>query len=1180
MFARWLISFSLKNPVLVLLLAVGTGLWGFWALQQVPVDAIPDIGEKQVIVFADWPGRSPQDVEDQVTYPLSSALQGTPLVKSLRGMSGFGFSMVFVIFEDEADYYWARTRVLERLSAAQGRLPEGVTPVLGPDATALGQVLWYTVEGEGFSLEELRSLQDWFVRLQLQAVPGVSEVASVGGHVREYQIDADPDRMRAHGVTLTEVFDAVRRSNIDVGAKVVEKNGVEFLVRGVGFVKSVQDLEDIVIRQEGGTPLYVRNVADVSLGPEFRRGVLDKAGVEATGGIVLCRFGANPRDVVDAVKARIAQIEPGLPEKTLPDGRVSRVRLVPYYDRSVIIDETIDTLREAVVQELLFAGAVVVLFLLHLRASVSILTTLPLSVAIAYIAMERFGIGANIMSIAGLAIAIGDVADMGIIMTENIYRQLASRRQEAATREGWFRVCQEAAHEVGPAILTAVSNTVISFIPVFFLEGQEGKLFKPLAYTKTFAIAGSVILALTVVPALALLTLRDPRLTRRARVRAAAVAGLLALLGTRIVAGALGLAHGPVGWPTALAAGVIVAAAVWRITGERLLPMEQNVVSRFISGAYEPTLRWVLAHKKTFMAAPALLLLFGFVIWLGFARIFAPLRAGLAAVGLDPGATRPWVAAAHAFPGLGREFMPPLDEGSFLSMPSLLPAASLTQSMQVLAVQNARMRQVPEVQDVVGKAGRADSAIDPAPIGMLETLITLRPQSEWRQVHDERFWSDWPAWLQPPLRVVFPDTRPVTKEEIRQELQAAATLPGVLPTWLQPIQTRLVMLSSGFRAMMGVKIFGPDLQEIERIGFEMERVLREVPGAVDVVADRIVGKPYLEFVIDRAAAARYGVTIEDVNDVIEVAIGGELATTTVEGTARYPVRVRYARELRDTLEALQKVLVPTASGAQVPLTTVTSLRFEIGPQEIKSENTLKVGYVTLNTRDRDEVSVVEDAEAALQAALADGRLHLPPGYYWAWGGQFEAQVRATERLSILVPAVLALMFLMLYLGFGKWWIAGIVFLGIAVSLTGGFLMLWLWGVNLSVAVWVGIIALFGIADDDAVVMLTYQEQVFADAEKAGRAPRSVGDVRDLVVRAGLKRIRPCLMTTATTVIGLLPVFLVQGRGSDVMRPMAIPSVGGMAVQLITLFIAPCLYCAVMERRLRKAATPPAPAGGG
>ena len=1152
MLVKTLISWCLRHVLLVLLLAAGVLLWGFWALKHTPVDAIPDIGEKQVIVYADWEGRSPQDVDRQVTYPLSAALVGTPEVKTIRSMSGFGFAMVFVIFDDGADYYWARSRVLERLSAAQGRLPEGVVPVLGPDATALGQVFWYTLEGQGRSLEELRTLQDWFVRWQLNAVEGVSEVASIGGHVREYQIDVDPDRMRAHRVTLPEVFEAVRRSNIDVGAKVIEKNGLEFFVRGVGFVKSVQDLEDVVIRQESGVPLYVRNVATVTLGPEFRRGVLNKDGVEAVGGVVLCRFGANPREVVERLRERVAEIAPGLPEG---------VRIVPYYDRSTIIEEVLGTLKEALSEELLFAGAVVLIFLLHLRASLSILATLPLSMALAFLAMYGLGIDANIMSMAGLAIAIGDVADMGIIMAENIYRHLLERREEARTRAGMLAVVEQAAHEVGPAIMTAVTNTVLSFLPVFFLEGQEGKLFKPLAYTKTFAITASVVLALTVVPAIALATMREIELRRRVRWLLALGAGVAAALVPRML--------GWGGWPTALAAGVIVAAATLRITSERLLPVEENPVSRGIVRVYRPTLVWVLDHKRTFLLLPASVLLLGVLAWLGFARVFSPLRAGLAAIGLDPSQTRPWVAASHALPGLGREFMPPLDEGSFLSMPSLLPAASLTQALEVLSAQNARIRQVPEVLDVVGKAGRSESALDPAPIGMLETIITLRPESEWRPVPVRRVFSDWPGWLKAPLAFVWPEQRARTKEEIRQELAAASAMPGVLPTWLQPIQTRLVMLSSGFRAMMGVKIFGDDLAEIERIGLEMERVLREVPGAVDVVADRIIGKPYLEYVIDREAAARYGASISDVQEIIEVAIGGMRTTTTVEGAERYPVRVRYARELRDSLEALDRILLPTSAGAQVPLTAVAKIRFAVGPQEIKSENTLKVGYVTLNTRDRDEVSVVEDADRALAAAIADGRVELPPGYYYRWGGQFEAQVRATQRLSMLIPTVMALMLLMLYLGFGAWWLAGVVFLGIAVSFAGGLITLWVAGVNLSVAVWVGMIALLGVADDDAVVMLTYQEQTFAARRAAGRAPASVREIREAVLEAGLRRIRPALMTTATTVIGLLPVFFTHGRGSDVMQPMALPSVGGMAVQVITLFVAPCLYCAVMERRLRR-----------
>jgi Cu(I)/Ag(I) efflux system membrane protein CusA/SilA len=1160
---RRLITWCLRNPLLTSLFALAIIFWGGWALKAVPVDAIPDVGEKQVIVFADWPGRSPQDVDAQVTQPLTAALQGAAAVKTIRGMSGFGFSMVFVIFKDEVDYYWARSRVLERLSAAQGRLPDGVVPVLGPDATALGQVFWYTVEGEGFSLEELRTIQDWFVRWQLNAVEGVSEVASIGGHVREYQIDLDPDRLRAHRVTVPEVVDAIRRSNLDVGAKVVEENRVEFFIRGVGFVKSTEDLENVVIRQAGGTPLYVKNVATVALGPEFRRGALNKAGAEAAGGIVLSRFGANPRDVVDAVKKRIAEIAAGLPAKTLDDGRTSKVRIVPYYDRSTIIEETLDTLRSALTEELLFAAIVVLVFLLHLRASVSILATLPLSMALAYLGMYYAGIDANIMSVAGLAIAIGDVADMGIIMTENIYRRLAERPEVQKDPAERWKVVESAAHEVGPAILTAVTNTILSFVPVFFLEDQEGKLFRPLAYTKTFAIAASVILALTIVPSLALVTLRDPTLRRRTRAVIALVAGAAAMAAVKVwFTGGFSLAPG---WPTAIAAGLIVGLAVLRITSERILPLERNPTSRLILRTYEPALRWVLDHKRTFLVLPAALILAGLTTWLGFGTVFGPFADGVGRLGWDVRKTRAWSAAAHALPGLGREFMPPLDEGSFLYMPSLLPAASLTQALEVIGRQNAAIREVPEVKDVVGKLGRSESALDPAPIGMIETIVTLKNEAEWRRVPRHRFFSEWPDWIRSRLGRVWPEDRPITKSEIRDELQARVAIPGVLPTWLQPIQTRLVMLSSGFRAMMGVKIFGPDLKEIERIGLEMERVLgKEVPGAVDVVADRIIGKPYVECVIDRPAAARFGVLVEDVQQVIETAIGGERTTRTVEGPARFPVRVRFARELRDSPEALERVLVPASNGAQVPLAAVAQFRYSLGPQEIKSENVLKVGYVTMNTRDRDEVSVVEDAERALRARIADGTINMPGGYYYQWGGQFEAQVRATKRLSILVPVVLAVMFLLLRMGFGKWWVALIVFGCVLVSFAGGFLMLGIWGVNLSVAVWVGMIALMGVSDDDAVIMLTYLEDLFRRG-----SPPSVAEVRELVVEAGRKRIRPALMTTATTVFGLLPVFLTHGRGSDVMQPMAIPSVGGMAVQVVTVFVAPCLYCLVMERRLRR-----------
>ena len=1157
MLVKFIIDWCLNNRFLVLFFTAVTLGVGYYCLKNMPVDAIPDIGEKQVIVFADWPGRSPQDVEDQVTYPLTVSLQGTPGVKSIRSMSGFGFSMVFVIFKDEADYYWARSRVLERMSVATGRLPQGVVPTLGPDATALGQVFWYTLEAEGADLAQLRSLQDWYVRYQLQSVEGVSEVASVGGYVKQYQIDVHPDKLRAQRVTLPEVYEAVRKSNIDVGAKVVENNGYEFFIRGIGFVKSVRDVENIVIRQEGGTPIFVKNVATVQLGPDFRRGALDNAGREAVGAVVLMRYGENPLFVLQRVKDKIKEIEPGL-KITLADGRQVPVRIVPFYDRTDIIYEMMDTLRENLTEELIAVAAVVLIFLLHLRSSLAILPTLPISVAMSFIVMYYLGIDSNIMSLAGIAIAIGDVSDMGIIMTENIYRRLSEEPDRPH-----IDVVRDAAKEVGPPIVTAVSNTIISFIPVFALTGAEGKLFKPLAYTKTFAIAASVILALTLVPVLSYYMLKPTQWSRRRSMIFGTIFGFLAVVITHFaIAWGLELSGPWAGWPTAIGVGVMVGAVVYRMGRERLVPIEQNVVSRGIFAFFRPLLGWVLNHKGAFLAIPVGLVLLGLTIWLGFARVASPLEVGLKAIGLNPTETSAWLKLQRTFPGIGREFMPPLDEGSLLYMPSLLPSASLSEAQKIIAQQDSAIQEVPEVKSVVGKIGRAESALDPAPISMIETIILLKPEDQWRTVTAGKGRE-----------------RRITKQEILQELQTKTTIPGVLPTWLQPIQTRIVMLQTGFRAMMGVKIFGSDLREIEQIGLQMEQILRKVPGATDVVADRIIGKPYIEFEIDREAIARYGVNIRDVQDIIEIAIGGENLTTSVEGRERYPIRVRYLRELRERFDDLEHILVPTSTGAQVPIAQVAKIHYNLGPQELKSENGLLVGYVTMNTRDRDEVSVVEDAEKLLQAEkrrsdelIAAGRheeatLVVPPGYYWKWSGQFENQQRATERLSWLVPLVLFSMFLMIYIGFGRWWLALIVFFGILVSASGGFAMLLFYGSNLSVAVWVGFIALFGVADDASVVILSFLEDKFKE-----RDPKSVEDIRAMVTEATLKRVRPLLMTTATTVVGLMPIFLFYGRGSDVMQPMAIPSVGGMAVQLITFLVAPCLYCLVKEaqfgRRVR------------
>ena len=1193
------IRWCLQHAFLVLLGVAALAVGGFYALKHTPVDAIPDIGEKQVIVYADWPGRSPQDVDNQVTYPLTTGLTGTPGVKTIRSMSGFGFSMVFVIFKENVDYYWARSRVIERMNVAQQRLPSGVVPVIGPDATALGQVFWYTVEGEGFDLAELRSIQDWYVRYQLNAVEGVSEVASIGGFVKQYQIDVHPDKLRAHRVTLMDVMSAVQKANIDVGAKVIEKNGIEFFIRGVGFIKAVEDLEKVVIRQEKGTPIQVKNVATVTLGPDFRRGALDKAGMEAVGGVVLMRYGENPLQVVERVKAKIKQLEPGFPQKTLTDGRTSKIKIVPFYDRTDIVRETIGTLKEALSQEALLASAIIIIFLLHLRSTVSVLVTLPLSFAFAFVLMYFLGVDSNIMSLAGLAIAIGDVGDMGIIMTENIYRHVATGDESKSL----FDKVYAGASEVGGAIVTAVSNSLVSFIPVFFLTDQEGKLFRPLAYTKTFAIAASVILALTVVPLLCYFLFRPVKWSKRTVWLIAGVLGAMSIFAIHaILMWTTDLGHYS-GWPTAFAVGVIITLAVVRMTREQFLPLEKNLVSRGIARVYIPTLEWILDHKKTFLMVPIFVLLLGVSIWLGIGVTLKPIEWVA-----NIGATEPrvqldqlrvqtvrrndgslhrrmlWrkqreaerrrdladgvsiVREKRILPGIGREFMPPLDEGSFLYMPSLLPQAGLGPAVEVNAKQDMAIASVPEVESVVGKLGRAESALDPAPISMMESIIILKPESAWRHLPVHRWFAGWPAWLKRPLAFLAPEHRAITKSEILTELQQKTAIPGVLPTFLQPIQTRLVMLQTGFRAMMGVKIFGSDLKEIERVGLQIESLLHEVPGATDIVADRIVGKPYLEFEIDRDRIARYGVNIRDVQDVIEVGIGGMNLMESVEGRERYPIRVRYLREFREDIPELEKILLSTSTGAQVPLAQVVTIKSVLGPQEIKGERGLLVGYVTMNTRDRDEVSVVEDAEKLLRTALRDGRLKLPSGYYWEWSGQFENQQRATARMRILVPISLLIIFVMLYLGFRRWWIAPIIYFEIIVGAASGFLILALWGSNLSVAVWVGFLVLFGVAGNDGVLIATYAEDIFDRAHF-----KSVREIRDAMREAGLKRIRPSLMTISTTVFGLMPIFWTHGRGSDVMQPMAIPSAGGMIVNLfITIFIVPCLFSAIEEWKWKRA----------
>jgi Cu(I)/Ag(I) efflux system membrane protein CusA/SilA len=1339
-----LIRFCLTHKLIVVLLVAFVIAWGLrvapfdWELgglprDPVPTDAIPDIGENQQIVFADWPGRSPQDVEDQITQPLTAALMGTPGVKTVRGTSMFGFSTVFVIFQDGVDFYWSRSRLLEKLNSLPAdALPEGVRPALGPDATALGQIFWYTLEGRdaqgqpagGWDLEELRTIQDWQVRYALLSAEGVSEVASGGGFVREYQVDVDPDAMRAYGVTLMEVFGAVKGANIDVGADTLETNRVEYFIRGVGFIKSTADIENSVVKVNENVPIRVAQVAHVALGPAPRRGALDKAGAEAVGGVVVARFGSNPLAVIKNVKAKIAEIAPSLPTKAVIDHskvndqevrrvaeengfaayagsgqlnhegwlnflrtrpresrpewlHTSRVTIVPAYDRTGLIYETLGTLNDAIGQEILITAIVVILMIVNLRSSVLIGGMMPLAVLMCFIAMKTFGVDANIVALSGIVIAIGTIVDMGIVLCENILRRL----EEAPPDVPRLEVVHHAASEVGSAVLTAVATTVVGFLPVFAMTGPEGKLFKPLAFTKTFALIASIIIALTVIPPLAHVMFCGQISSKKIRafmyrllmagMAALAVFGLARGSALTVLAALAGAGFVAYGWgrhrlPDRLrkAAPLLANAAVVLLVGMLLtkdwepLGPQRGAIRNFLFVAmlvgglmvlfrlfqdfYPRILGWCLAHKVKFLLIPSAVMVLGAFIWLGFPTIMGWLPAGAGKLGIPPKAIRSttlWVGGSRAMPGLGREFMPPLDEGSFLWMPTTMAHASIGEALDIVSRQDQAFGGIPEVESVLGKLGRMDSPLDPAPISMFETFINYRSEyvsdkagrrvnfrydpegvelvkdaddtlltapdgenyyvrgqfardAHGRLIPDDGGWPfrQWRPALETELnegRAAWAGIR--SPDDIWAEIVQAGQIPGTTSApKLQPIAARIVMLQSGMRAAMGVKVHGQSLAAVERFGLQLERLLKEVP-SVDsstVIADRIVAKPYLEIVPDRRAMDRYGVKMREFQDVVEIAIGGMPVTTTVEGRRRFPVRIRYGRELRDSAEALGRVLVPGMEGQQIPLGQIAEIRYEPGPQEIKIENTFLTGYVLFDMRPgQAEVDVVEQCRRYLDAKVKSGELVVPEGVSYTFAGSYENQLRSRKTLAAILPLAMFAIFMILYFQFKSVPTTLLVFSGIFVAWAGGFLLIWLYGqgwfldfavfgvnmrelfrvhpVNLSVAVWVGFLALFGIASDDGVIMATYLNQSFA-----ARKPASLADVRQAVIAGGTRRIRPCLMTTATTILALLPVLTSAGRGSDIMIPMAIPSFGGMVIEIMTMLIVPVLYCALKERRLK------------
>ena len=1147
----------------------------------VGVDAIPDIGENQQIVFTAWPGRSPRDVDDQVTYPLTTQLLAMKGVRTVRGTSMFGFSSIYVIFDESSEFYESRTRLLEKLSSLPpGLLPQGVRPRLGPEATALGQVFWYTLQGidpdtgrpvGGWDLQELRAIQDWQVRLALMSAGGVAEVASVGGYVREYQVDVDPAAMRAYGVKLDDVQKAIRAANVDVGARTLEVNRVEYFVRGVGFLRGLGDLQSAVVAVRDNTPIRLEQVATVAFGPADRRGALDVAGSEAVGGVVVTQFGSNPREVIDNVKRRIDQLAPALPRRTLEDGTVSKVTLVPFYDRTELIDETLGTLSAALWQEVLITVVVVVLLAMHLRTSGLLALLLPLAVGMAFIAMRLFGVQANVVALAGIAIAIGTIVDMGIVICENILRHAETAPAGQSPRT----TVRRATAEVGSAVLTAVLTTVVGFLPVLTMTGAEGKLFRPLALTKTFALIASIVLSLLVLPVAAELLL-----FRRRRAKAPAPPAprrpgrrWLGVTINLLVAAGVGVLL-TVAWrPLGLGAPLLASAVfVFGIVG--------GLIGGFylFQLAYPYILGWCLRQKAIFLSIPAVMLVLAGCIWLGFGTVFAPVPAAVGAAGGDANwvtGRRLWWAGQRAFPGLGSQFMPPLDEGSYLYMPTIMVHGSIGQAIEVLAAQDRAIAAIPEVEQVVGKIGRVESPLDPAPISMIETVITYK--DEFTTDPNGRRVRQWRGGIETP-------------DDIWREIQQAGQMPGVTPApKLQPIAARRVMLQTGMRSPMGVKLRGADQATLQRAALEVERILATVDGvdAESIFAERTVAKPYL--VIDPRPAegvqpkSHYGLNTADVLAAMQMAVGGRTVTTAFEGRERFDVRLRYPRELRDDPEALARVLVDTPTGPPVPLEEVADIRHEVGPAVLKSEDAFAVGYVTFEpVPGAGEVQVAEAVGRRLGRAVADGEL--PEGVSFELAGEYENAVRARKTLAVVLPAALGVIFVLLYLQFRSASVALMVFSGIAVAFAGGFGLLWLYGqewflnvdlfgqnlrsllgvgpVALSTAVWVGFLALFGIATDDGVVMGTYLEQVFQR-----RRPGDRRAIHEAVIAAGRRRVRPCLMTTATTLLALLPVLTARGRGSDLMVPMAIPVFGGMAVELLTMLVVPVLYSLRREAAL-------------
>ena len=1029
-----LITWSIQNRFLVILATLAVAGAGVYSVANTPLDAIPDLSDVQVIIYTEYPGQAPRIVEDQITYPLTTQMLAVPFAKVVRGYSFFGFSFVYIIFEDGTDMYWARSRVLESLNYAAGRLPEGVTPALGPDATGVGWAFMYALKSDRHDLGELRSLQDWFLKYELSSVPGVSEVASIGGFVKQYQITVDPNKLRSYNISISKIRNAVQRSNRDVGGRLLEIAEKEFMIRGLGYIRSLEDIRLISLGvSASGTPILLEDVARVGIGPDIRRGIAEWNGEgETVGGIVIVRYGADTLQVIKDVKAKLEAIKPGLPEG---------VEIVVAYDRSSLIERAIDSLKGSLLQQFLIVALVSVLFLGHLRSALVAIIILPIGILMAFIVMYVQGISINIMSLGGIAVAVGTMVDAGIVMVENAHKHL---ERDRGKKEHW-QIILDSSKEVGPALFFSLLVITVSFLPVFTLEAQEGRLFKPLAFTKTYAMAASAFLAVTLVP---------------------------------------------------------VLVGYW-VRG-KILPEQRNPVNRLVLAIYRPMLEFAFRFR-----GPVLMLMV-----LALAVTVIP------------------------FSQLGSEFMPPLWEGDMLYMPTTLPGISITKAREILQQTDKIIRTFPEVESVFGKVGRAETATDPAPLNMIETTIRLKPESEWR-----------PG---------------MTPEKLADEMNAAIRIPGLTNAWTMPIKTRIDMLSTGIKTPVGIKVAGPDLAELERIGKQIEDVIRNVPGTLSVYAERVMGGNYLDFTIDREAIARYGLTVGDIQDVMETAIGGMNITTTVEGLERYPVNLRYSRELRDDLPALRAILVATPGGQQIPLGQFVDIEYVVGPPSIKSENAKPNAWVYVDIRNIDVGTYVARAQEAVAANVT-----VPPGYTIAWSGQYEYMMRAQQRLLYIVPVTLLLIFVIIYVHTGSAVETLLVLAGVPFALTGSVWLLYVQDYNLSVAVWVGVIALAGLYAETAIVLLLYLDQSYHDMQRRGLL-KDRASLIQAIYAGSVRRVRPILMTVATDVIGLLPIMWSTGAGADVMKRVATPLIGGVITSGFTvLVIYPVVYYLWRSRGLPK-----------